>query len=268
VKFDDKTAEIAKMNTNIDQMSSRKAILEEEVATLTKELADIAKSQSEYDAWYMEFEANFKADKAEMEAGIEGVQIALKVLRDYYAKSDTAHVTAEGAGTGIIGLIEVAESDFVKGLAGMEADMANQKSAYEQTTKENQITTTAKNQDVKYKSQEITDLTKALKAETTDRDTVQVELDAVNEYSASLHKQCDEKVEPYEVIKQRREAEIAGLKEGLAILEGSAVAVSDAQAIAADEAATAASAATAKWQSEAVLVQQSSSTLRRTTRHA
>merc|ERR1719284_447931 len=45
VKKDDKTAEIEKMSTAIDQMSSRKAVLEEEVATLMKELSDIAKSQ-------------------------------------------------------------------------------------------------------------------------------------------------------------------------------------------------------------------------------
>merc|ERR1719433_2397401 len=111
VKKDDKTAEIDKLNTAIDTMSSRKAVLEEEVATLMKELAEISKSQAGYDTWFQEFEATFKSDKADMEAGIEGVQIALKVLRDYYAKADKAHAAAEGAGSGIIGLIEVVESD-------------------------------------------------------------------------------------------------------------------------------------------------------------
>merc|ERR1719382_2083795 len=52
VKHDDKTAEIEKLTTAIDQMTSRKAILEEEVAVLMKELADIAKSQAGYDTWY------------------------------------------------------------------------------------------------------------------------------------------------------------------------------------------------------------------------
>jgi chromosome segregation ATPase len=227
VKHEDKTAEIEKLTTAIDQMTSRKAILEEEVATLTKELADIAKSQAEYDTWYSEFEATFKSDKKDMEAGIEGIQIALKVLRDYYAKSDKAHVEAAGAGAGIIGLIEVAESDFTKGLAEMVENAANQKSAYETTTKENEITTTAKNQDVKYKTQEIASLTKALEEATADRTGVQTELDAINEYLDSIHKQCDETVEPYEETKRRREAEIAGLKEALTILEGQAVLVQE-----------------------------------------
>merc|ERR1719262_577082 len=187
------------------------------------ELSDIAKSQAEYDKWYSEYEATFTSNKADMEAGIEGVKIALKVLRDYYAKADKSHVAAEGAGAGIIGLIEVAEADFTKGLAEMESNYATQKAAYESTTKENEITTTAKNQDVKYKTQEITGLTKALAETTTDKSGVQTELDAVMEYLESLHKQCDEKVEPYEETKARREAEIAGLKEALSILEGEAV---------------------------------------------
>merc|ERR1719262_1181944 len=187
------------------------------------ELSDIAKSQAEYDKWYSEYEATFTSNKADMEAGIEGVKIALKVLSDYYAKADKSHVAAEGAGAGIIGLLEVAESDFTKGLAGMETDMANQKAAYESTTKENEITTTAKNQDVKYKTQEIQQLTKSLAETTADRTGVQTELDAVLEYLDSIHKQCDETVEPYAVTKARRESEIEGLKTALEILEGSAV---------------------------------------------
>merc|ERR1719277_93978 len=251
VKKADKTAEIEKMTTAIDKMSSRKAVLEEEVATLMKELSDIAKSQAGYDKWYQEYTETFTSNKADMEAGIEGVQIALKILRDYYAKADKAHVAAEGAGAGIIGLLEVAESDFTKGLAGMVADMANQKAAYEATTKENEITTAAKNQDVKYKTQEINYLTKELASTMADWAGVQTELDAVMEYLDSLHKQCDETVEPYAETKRRREAEIAGLKDALEILEGAAVSAPAAAEAAREEAATAASAAKASWQAEA-----------------
>merc|ERR1719145_242698 len=121
-----------------------------------------------------------------MESGIDGVKIALKVLRDYYASEGKAHVAAEGAGSGIIGLLEVVESDFVKGLAEMQSTYDSQKSAYEETTKENEITTAAKNQDLKYKNQEITDLKKALEETTQDRTGVQSELDAVMEYLESL----------------------------------------------------------------------------------
>merc|ERR1719188_1328098 len=270
VKKADKTAEIEKMTTAIDKMSARKAVLEEEVATLMKELSDIAKSQAEYDKWYADYEATFTSNKADMEAGIEGVKIALKVLRDYYAKSDKSHVAAEGAGAGIIGLLEVAESDFTKSLAEFEANMANQKAAYESTTKENEITTTAKNQDVKYKTQEINYLTKELASTSADRAGVQTELDAVMEYLASLHKQCDETVISYAETKARREAEIAGLKEALEILEGAAISAPAAAEAAVAEQKKVDSKATAKWQAEAVgLVQKGARrTLRGVQRHA
>merc|ERR1719433_634258 len=272
VKKEDKTAAIEKLSTAIDEMSSRKAVLEEEVATLTKELSDIAKSQAEYDTWFQEFEASFHSNKADMEAGIEGVKIALKVLREYYAKPEKAHVAAEGAGAGIIGLLEVAESDFMKGLAEMESTYASQKAAYEKTTKDNEVTTAAKNQDVKYKTQEVTQLSKALAEATADRTGVQAELDAIMEYFDSLHKQCDETVEPYAVTKERREKEIAGLKEALAILEGQAVVAPAAAEAAQEEAAKAASAAKARWQAEAaeaMLFQKNARrTLRGMSRHA
>merc|ERR1719214_126970 len=80
-----------------------------------------------------------------------------------------------------------------------------------------------KEQDVKYKTKEAKDLDKATAEATADREGLQTELDAVLKYWDSLTDQCVAKVEPYEERKRRREAEIAGLKEALAILEGEAV---------------------------------------------
>merc|ERR1719410_2540818 len=90
-------------------------------------------------------------NKAEMEQGLKGVKLALKILREYYSR-DTAHAAAEGAGANIIGLLEVVESDFTKGLAEMTATEDTAQSAYEAQTKENEIEKTTKEQDVAYKS--------------------------------------------------------------------------------------------------------------------
>merc|ERR1719436_1193216 len=113
----DKTAEIAKLSNQIDQMSARSAQLKGEVAALQKSLAELALSQAEMDKLRKEQNAAFIKNKADMEQGLEGVKIALKVLRDYYAKDDKAHAAADGAGGGIIGLLEVIESDFSSALA-------------------------------------------------------------------------------------------------------------------------------------------------------
>merc|ERR1719174_826547 len=100
-------------------MTAKSAQLKDQVAKLQQELAGLAKSQAEMDSIRSEEKATFKANKAEMEEGITGVKAALKVLRDYYAKEDKAHSSADGAGSGIVGMLEVVESDFTKGLAEM-----------------------------------------------------------------------------------------------------------------------------------------------------
>merc|ERR1719316_1193535 len=171
--------------------------------------------------------AAFKTNSADMEQGLKGVKIALKVLRDYYAK-DKAHDAAEGEATGIIGLLEVVESDFTKGLAEMTATEESAAAAYDKQTKENEIEKATKSQDVKYKNKEATGLDQATAEATSDRAGVQEELDAVNEYLEKLHEQCDEKAETYAERVARRDAELAGLKEALQILSNDASADSGA----------------------------------------
>merc|ERR1740121_2081449 len=121
---------------------------------------------------------DYVASKADMEQGLEGVKLALKVLRDYYAQ-DKAHDAAEGAGANIIGLLEVVESDFSKGLAEMTAAEESAQATYDTETKENEIEKTTKDQEVAYKTKESTGLDKAVAEASSDRSGVQTELDAV-----------------------------------------------------------------------------------------
>merc|ERR1719486_1251385 len=142
-------------------MTAKSAQLKSQVAALQKALAELAASQAEMDKLREEEHATFVSDKADMEQGVAGVQAALKILKDYYA-SDKGHAAAEGAGEGIIGLLEVCESDFSKGLADMVANEDAAQSAYDRTSKDNEIQKVTKEQDVKYKSEESTRLDQAV----------------------------------------------------------------------------------------------------------
>merc|ERR1739838_1003848 len=144
--------------------------------------------------------------------------LALKVLRDYYAK-DKAHAADEGGGGGIIGLLEVVESDFSKGLIEMTSTEESAQATYDQETKDNEIEKTTKEQDIKYKTEEATGLDKATAEAPSDKSGVQEELDAVLEYLKGIEDRCIAKAEPYAERVRRREAELAGLKEALSILE-------------------------------------------------
>merc|ERR1719195_965091 len=150
-KKDDKTAEISKLTAKIDKMAARSAQLKEEVAGLQSALAALAKSGAEMDQMRKEENTAYVKNKAEMEQGLKGVKIALKVLREYYSQ-DKAHAANEGGGSSIIGLLEVVESDFTKGLAEMTATEEAAKATYDAETKENEIEKTTKEQDVAYKT--------------------------------------------------------------------------------------------------------------------
>merc|ERR1719316_912628 len=219
----DKEATIEKLSTKIDSNNARSAKLKEQIAELEKQLAALAKTQAEADKLRAEEKSAYDANSAELEKGIKGVQLALKVLNEYYAKEGKAHGSADGAGSGIIGLLEVCESDFSKGLAEMTAAEETAVSEYDQESKENAITKATKEQDAKYKTKEAKGLAKETAEATADRSGVQEELDAVNQYYAGIKERCVAKAETYEERVKRRTAEIAGLKEALSILEGEAV---------------------------------------------
>merc|ERR1719199_501838 len=219
----DKEADIEKLSTSIDSMTAKSAKLKEEVATLQKELSALARAQAEMDKVRAEEKAAFDTNSAEMKKGVKGVKLALKVLRDYYAGDNKAHASADGAGSGIIGLLEVCESDFSKGLAEMTAAEETAVNEYEKTSKENAIAKATKEQDAKYKTKEAKGLDKDTAEATADEAGVQDELDAVNQYYAGIKGRCVAKPESYADRVERRESEIAGLKEALSILEGEAV---------------------------------------------
>merc|ERR1719291_442668 len=228
----DKKAEIAKLSTKIDQMTSRSAQLKSEVAALQHALAELAASQAAMDKLRREENAAFLQNKADMEQGLEGIKMALRVLNDYYAKADKAHASADGAGHGIIGLMEVIESDFSQALAEFTSVEDTAAADYDRQSKENEIEKTTKDQDVKYKNKEAADLDAAIAEATSDRSGVQTELDAVQEYLNSLAAQCittggnmgteGHNAETYEQRVARRSSEISGLKEALSILDGAA----------------------------------------------
>merc|ERR1719160_187478 len=102
--------------------------------------------------------------------------MALKVLKDYYAAGEGEgamlqmnqpakpefHEKSSGAGGGIIGMLEVIESDFAKNLAQETTQEDSAELEYTKTTQENKISKTMKESDVKYKGKEAAALDKSV----------------------------------------------------------------------------------------------------------
>merc|ERR1719197_1440148 len=234
---DDLEATLSKLNTKIDTNTARSNKLKAEVKELEGELAKMAKEEAEMIKIREETHADFVQAKADYEQGLTGVRQALVTLRDYYAAKETEetgaaflqamrqpakpelHSKSGGAGVNIIGILELVESDFATNLAKEETTEATAQEAFEKVTQENKITRATKEQDIKYKSEEAASTDKEIGELSSDRDTASTEHAAVLEYLGKLTERCVAKPETYESRKQRRDAEIAGLKEALAVLE-------------------------------------------------
>jgi chromosome segregation ATPase len=239
--------DISELTAKIDSALARSAELKQDVQDIQEDLLALAHETDEAKKLRQAEHADYSKAKADLEQGLSGVRRALVILREYYASGDdasllqesaedvqsfeaamkqpskpTSHSANKGAGGGIIGVLQVAESDFANNLAKLEMEESTAQEAYEKTMKENEITKTAKEQDVKYKTQEFTALDKDISELVSDKDSQQSELSAVLEYGAKLKERCIKKPEPYEERKRKREAEIAGLKEALSALASEA----------------------------------------------
>jgi len=229
--------DIEKLTVKSDQATSKSAKLKEEVQELESELAALTKLQAEMDKIRQETHAEYVTAKDDLELALGGVRKALGVLREYYGGSaflqggsplaalmqqpepPPPHQKSTGAGQGIISILEVCESDFAENLAKENTEEQDAQSEYDKTTQENKVAKTLKEQDVKFKTQEIKALGKALSELTADKESAESEHAAVMEYYEKIKERCIAKPETYEERKARREAEIAGLKEALSILE-------------------------------------------------
>merc|ERR1719183_3329577 len=134
--------------------------------------------------------AAFTAAKSDLQAGIDGVQKALEVLRAYYGSASliqngvkqpakpAMHSKSGGAGGSIISILEQCESDFTKDLSHEEMTEEEAQTEYDKVSQENAIAKQTKEQDVKYKTKEAKGLDKAIAEHSSDRAGLQTELDA------------------------------------------------------------------------------------------
>merc|ERR1719410_82749 len=140
-------------------MTATSAKLKEEAAATQKALADLAKAQADMDKLRGEENAAFVAAKADMEKGLQGVKLALKILSEFASCTEGEK---QGAATSIIGMLEVVEADFEKKLIELADAEETAAAEYEAETKDNGLEKVAKEKDVEYKTNEATGLDRQL----------------------------------------------------------------------------------------------------------
>merc|ERR1719335_1657348 len=180
-KIADHTAAVDKLSSKIDKDSASIAQITESVAELQAQLADIAKQQAAMDEMRAEEKAAYLKAKKDYEDGVEGLTMALEILREYYSAEPallqqptvSTFSKSSDAATGIIGILEVSQSDFSKLLADANVEEETAVKEYEKVSHENAVQKTMKEQ---------ASLEKNVADFKEDRSGEQAELDAVLEY--------------------------------------------------------------------------------------
>merc|ERR1719224_359558 len=219
----DLTAKSDKSQVRIEKATAAIAELKTQIKTLQEQTAEMDAAQAEAtDLRSKEHEEFLKASK-DYKDSADAVANAISVLQEYYssgsfvqAKQVKEEPELGGAktdiATTIMGMLEVAESDFTTLLAESEASEKAAQSSYDKLEKQNAITKAANMEEVKEKEAHVKSEETAYLNYKEDFATTGKELDAVLSYLDKLKPQCETKVMTYAERVAKREAEIAGLK--------------------------------------------------------
>merc|ERR1719199_916314 len=233
-----KSTGIDKMTSRLDKATSESAQLKDSIKELQAELAEIDKATGEAIRLRQEENSNFIKASKDYKDAAQAVEDAIGVLKEFYSslvqtgvKGATVGAASappqfggakEDAGNSIISLLEVSAEDFTRLLTEEESKEMQAKAEFDRMQLESKLAIVAKTSELKAAESQVKQLAVAIRSYHEDRTMLNEELDAVMAYLEKLRPQCETKVLTYEEKKARREAEIEGLKEAMAILEGGA----------------------------------------------
>lgn len=234
------TKRLDELDTRLDSYNARKQELTDNIEELTTEIAEMAKLDGEALKVREEQHATFVKAEADFKEATSAVEDAINVLKDFYdnaafiqqredppavAKPPKIGGASKAAAGGILSILDMMATEFAETVAELQTTEREQKEAYEKQTNDNEVSTAAKQAEIKASESEVSSLTSAISDTSNDRRGVQEEYDALNEYIEKLKLTCANPVVPYEERVKKRQAEIAGLKEALSILNEKTVLV-------------------------------------------
>merc|ERR1719498_773972 len=218
-KLDMHGVRIEKATATIDELKVQIKSIQESMAAMDSAEAEATALRQKEHEEYLKASSDYKTSA-------DAVANAIQVLQQYYSQGSFAQVSQapefgsakSDISTQILGMLEVAESDFTTLLAESEADEKAAQAAYDKLSQDNAVARSASTEEVKGKENEVKRVEMSLLNYKEDHETTSKELDAVLKYLDELKPQCETKVMTYAERKARREEEIAGLKEALEIL--------------------------------------------------
>jgi len=233
----EKTEAVETLHAEIDELEASIAQLTEQITELTKAVAELDAAVATATNIREEEKAKNTVTIKDSQDAQTAVAQALSVLKDFYAKAAEATSFVQepevfdepykGMGSengGVVGMIEVIQSDFARLESETSAAEAEAQKQYDEFMTDSSVDKAQKTKDIEHKSSKKQNQEQSLQEKKTDLDGTQKELDAALAYYEKLKPSCVDAGVSYEDRVARRKEEIESLQEALRILNGEDIA--------------------------------------------
>jgi len=239
---DAKTEEVNMLTAKVDEINAAIDKLTADIASNEAAIAELDKTTKEATEVRQKEKAKNEETIADAKAALEAVAMALKVLKEFYAKaagetellqhkqspaddapesfSNEAYTGQQGSSKGVVGMLEVIQSDFARLESDTSTDEALAAKEYETLMDESAVDRETKRVENVKMGRQVTAKERDLTATTKDLKATQDELAAAQEYFDKLKPDCIEEGLSFEERAKMRQEEIDSLKEAFDILDG------------------------------------------------
>jgi len=230
MKRDKKTTQVNTLAAEVEELNSSIQSMAATIAELSKEQAELAKAMSDATGLRQNEKTKNLATIQDSEAARTAVKKALVILKDFYssqaflqtgkqAPEMAAYKGMGSASGGVVGMIEVIESDFARLSTETRAAEDEAAKGYSTFMSESKASRKQKHKH-EYKLSLTKDQSEFERGQTKKSlEGTQEELDKANSYHDYLKPNCGTVHVSYEERKGRRQEEIVALKEAYKILD-------------------------------------------------
>jgi len=236
---DAKSEEVAKLNTEIEDLTAELAQLSQDIDDLNAQISNLDAEMATATSDRTESKEKNQATIQEAKDAQLALQQAITILKDYYAKSSEATALTQQAPAedapetfsepykgqlpesgSVIDFLEVILSDFARLETETSTAEDTEQDQFDTFMFESKKDKALKENAIKHKTEQTVDRESSLQTTKEELRVTQTQLDAAIAYYEKLKPTCVDSGISYEERVKRREEEIQSLKEALAILEG------------------------------------------------
>merc|ERR1712048_476002 len=230
----EKTEAVEILHAEIDELEASIAKLTEDITELTAAVAELDAAMAKATSLRQEEKAKNTETIADAGEAQTAVAQALSVLKEFYEKAaeatsfvqqkpeifDKPYQGMGGEAGGVVGMLEVIESDFARLEADTKAAEATAQKEYDQFMTDSKVDKESKTTDIEHKTAKKQDEEQALTEKKADLEGTQKILDVALAYFDKLKPSCVDSGVSFEDRVARRKEEIESLQEALKILNG------------------------------------------------